>query len=772
MKSSYYDICLPFEDGHIIFNSITRRFFRVSDRNKDAFLEILSAPDRYRDKYESFLKKMKALTKLMKNCLLAIVVMFPLLAFGQVDSLSAMKDSVQVMTDSIYKNVEMEGVTVTSSSVTHHTNRDSWVITDEMRRNTVNTFDVIKKLPGVFFDPIKESLSYYGSQKVMLLIDGQERETAYIGRLSNQRFKRIEVYTRPPARYRDYDVVIDVRTKERWNGYDLSLPVRLRWHPSQPSGDKLSECSTGFSFTYTTPVFNIATWYDYGHTNEVVATETNLKIADNVEMRNEEGENSKGDLANKHTVVVAADYKPDNFNTLRWAGRFRTNNNNGRSYNRYQRMVDRHETSVVSQSIVDDWQSDDYLSQLTYMGRFKKWTVDCSALYGFFQDDRVHATSIAGLSSYTDRYKIRRNMSVFKSAATYKPSANDEIEIGGEENLLWVRTAKQGEEVFSKNDRQQTKAFANYVHVFGKSLSLGGNVEYNHISNKAGQGIGFHENYINYAAELSFVKGNDLRIRALYSNRSTLPLLYQRLNIDGQTDTLLYYSGNPELRSERTERWLASINAGPAYVATSLIQSHNKIVSYFDFSSPNVIQTYKNAKLRGYELVLGFFPDPLKWKDYSLSFRSAVFYHWQEVKYRDVRNKCSYWTGYGTILLNNDRWGGLNLTYSRQNNRVLMPQGKILNLDNTWSLTAWHLFVKQNISLSLLYVLPIAWGVEKSSYQKFSMPFYTFDQSIHNYQRLKNSILLTATFHLAKGRQVRRAQQLGGIENGTHEIYH
>ena len=59
MKSSNYNICLPFEDGYIIFNSITRRFFRVSDRNKDAFLEILSSPDRFSDKYESFLKKMK-----------------------------------------------------------------------------------------------------------------------------------------------------------------------------------------------------------------------------------------------------------------------------------------------------------------------------------------------------------------------------------------------------------------------------------------------------------------------------------------------------------------------------------------------------------------------------------------------------------------------------------------------------------------------------------------------------------------------------------------
>lgn len=58
MKCSNYNICLPFEDGHVIFNGITKRFFRVSNHNRDAFLEILSAPDRYKDQYGKFLERM------------------------------------------------------------------------------------------------------------------------------------------------------------------------------------------------------------------------------------------------------------------------------------------------------------------------------------------------------------------------------------------------------------------------------------------------------------------------------------------------------------------------------------------------------------------------------------------------------------------------------------------------------------------------------------------------------------------------------------------
>lgn len=59
MKKSKYNICLPFEGKHIIFNGVTKRFFMVSNQNKEAFLQILSDPDEYTDSYGPFLQRMK-----------------------------------------------------------------------------------------------------------------------------------------------------------------------------------------------------------------------------------------------------------------------------------------------------------------------------------------------------------------------------------------------------------------------------------------------------------------------------------------------------------------------------------------------------------------------------------------------------------------------------------------------------------------------------------------------------------------------------------------
>ena len=58
MKTSKYNICFPYEDDYIIFNGVTKRFFRVSSHNKDKFLQILSSPDDSQETYAPFVTRM------------------------------------------------------------------------------------------------------------------------------------------------------------------------------------------------------------------------------------------------------------------------------------------------------------------------------------------------------------------------------------------------------------------------------------------------------------------------------------------------------------------------------------------------------------------------------------------------------------------------------------------------------------------------------------------------------------------------------------------
>lgn len=58
MKPSKYNICLPYDDKYVIFNGVTKRFFLVSSKNKDTFLQILDSPNNYQEQYAPFLQQM------------------------------------------------------------------------------------------------------------------------------------------------------------------------------------------------------------------------------------------------------------------------------------------------------------------------------------------------------------------------------------------------------------------------------------------------------------------------------------------------------------------------------------------------------------------------------------------------------------------------------------------------------------------------------------------------------------------------------------------
>lgn len=61
MKASKYNYFIPYGCKHIFFNGLTSRFFLVSDKNRERFIDIISNPDNngYKEKYAIFLEKMK-----------------------------------------------------------------------------------------------------------------------------------------------------------------------------------------------------------------------------------------------------------------------------------------------------------------------------------------------------------------------------------------------------------------------------------------------------------------------------------------------------------------------------------------------------------------------------------------------------------------------------------------------------------------------------------------------------------------------------------------
>ena len=184
--------------------------------------------------------------------------------------------------DSIYKNVNLQEFTVKGSSIKHYSDRDVWMITDDMRKNTVSAYDLLEKIPGVVLDKATKKLKYKGGEKILITIDGREKGDGYAGEMGNLRFKKIEVYEHPTGRFDGYDVVFNFITLDGWRGYDLTATGYVFASPSVKHGDVINNANPSLSYTYTRSKFDFAAHYDYQHQNAHDEVQTDMMQAKDV----------------------------------------------------------------------------------------------------------------------------------------------------------------------------------------------------------------------------------------------------------------------------------------------------------------------------------------------------------------------------------------------------------------------------------------------------------------------------------------------------------
>ena len=129
MKPSKYNICLPYEDKYVIFNGVTKRFFFVSNRNKESFVQILSSPDDYIEDYAPFLKRMADEGFIVED---------------SVDELEVIKQQYESMNNSDYYHLMI--------LPTYACNVSCWYCTQHHRNVHISDADVEK---------IKKHIAYY-----------------------------------------------------------------------------------------------------------------------------------------------------------------------------------------------------------------------------------------------------------------------------------------------------------------------------------------------------------------------------------------------------------------------------------------------------------------------------------------------------------------------------------------------------------------------------------------------------------------------------------
>ncbi|NJK85954.1 MAG: TonB-dependent receptor [Bacteroidales bacterium] len=121
--------------------------------------------------------------------------------------------------------------------------RTDYFITKKMLDASGNATDILKLIPGVQLD-LRHNISINGSQRIMILVDGLERDMNFVSQLNPEQIQKVEVISTPPANIDGNitGVINIILRKEKNSGF---------------CGQVVADIPVSDKFIYTFPNYNL-----------------------------------------------------------------------------------------------------------------------------------------------------------------------------------------------------------------------------------------------------------------------------------------------------------------------------------------------------------------------------------------------------------------------------------------------------------------------------------------------------------------------------------
>ena len=668
--------------------------------------------------------------------------------------------NIRMMTDKYV----LQDVTVQGSKVTHYPDKDVWTITDEMRLNTVDVYDILEKLPGLYIDKVDRKMLYKGKENVVVIVDGKEKDISYIGNLHNMRFRQIEVYEQSHPRYPNADVVINIITKERWSGFDFSDNANTRLLPSACYGSLFSTVSNGFYYTYTRPKYDFSTSFWYSHYNRKYDEDISYSLANQFYYQSvDDGQPDISRYSNSYEGWADFDYKLNENHSVSAKYSYAQNH-----FNQWGNTIYNKNGVLTDRTTRDKNGSRQHTATLFYRGKTETWTIysdlgidlyDDDVLYmqsestGFLTSSKYHNTRKIASASLNLSKKINRNhaINLYLSGfyRHYKGEREDNSQRQSSKNSYFNTHVSYQYRIGKRFSGNVGVSFVNY-HI---------SAEGNHTNQTAFSGVG--------KARYQVGKKTDIMLNL--STSINTPGYQQTLPFVTRKDSMIYTLGNPSLKTETSNKLTTYINHGLFYVTGSFQYSGNKMSSVYLWDTDGIVQTSRNIRDAEWDIGCGF--GPVTSKNKHFSGRASIYRAGGHLWLDDVSNTYSYWRVISDVSYNATTWG-VQFQYSSQPRFQPVLQGISKGISDWWQLSAWKYFMDRRLMLRFSYQLPIRWAIGRNSYNSISTPFYEYSRVSNQYNDYRNSFYITIRYLIAKGHQVNK-QDNNQINKGmVNEIGH
>lgn len=122
----------------------------------------------------------------------------------------------------IEKSISIDEISVVSSLRKQDAVIENILITDSLRKGSINAANMLNKIHGIQTDWISESVKVGNESNVPIIVNGKEVAASYAMSINPKRIKKVEIIRHPIGRYSDYPVVINLELLQDYKGWDIA----------------------------------------------------------------------------------------------------------------------------------------------------------------------------------------------------------------------------------------------------------------------------------------------------------------------------------------------------------------------------------------------------------------------------------------------------------------------------------------------------------------------------------------------------------------------
>ena len=665
----------------------------------------------------------------------------------------------------------LQEVTIKGSHIIHKGDKDVVWITKNMRKGARSTGEILGQVPGLIYSRMTKSLSYYGEENIMILVDSVEKSANYIKQLHHMRFDRIDIIPYPKGKYEGYAAVINLHTKPHYEGYEGNIGGKGEFFPSnlKIDDDIFGNGKWNEAFTYTRNKWNLA--MNYEGLFEQQARENYSSIlypmnnyAETVIANPDTRKNNK-DFNRSHVLVGSVDYQFNERHSLSFAYRLALQDADNYKFQTIEQKQN-DKTEVIRSNSHDDENGYAHTLAVYYRGGTGEWnyTADLNVVFNG-SDSRHLLRKSSGYLNEDNRHNDM-NHTLARAELNRRFMQNKLYAAVGYHNFWkeYRQTRIESLQTLTDYTLRQNRLWAYASYRFGNGTSING---YGSLITNNIRSMGKKDDYFSYDASLGLYQqvGKDGWIRLNYKCDVSNPTINQVTNYGQFTDSLQWVGGNPLLRSSITHdvdlrfhfcKWL-TFQTKYRYQPRTFSDITELVEGTLENGTKGYYAATTTQNARYQNLWLGLYYEQ---HINNLTISTDVDYRYAYGKFHHNRNSVGYWFG---NCMAEYYWEKPDLYVSCAYNLNIdydaWAQGKTKNQVDMFWFYVEKSFFKEKLNVTLSYVMPFHF-TSGDNYRYINTPATIARFEDYSLNRLSNhNFEIGITYRFAGGKSVRKYQR-------------